>query len=302
METNWLEDFLKLAEEGNFSRAAEMRNSSQPAFSRRIRGLEDWIGTALIDRDTHRIALTEAGQAFRPVAEEVLRRLAQGRDQARRIGTAEAGTLRFAATHALSTTFFPDWLRTCGRDDDLGTISLIADNMVGCEQVMLAGTADMLLCHHHPAAPHRLDPANFISILLGTDYLVPVCVPDENGAPRFPLPGDLARPLPYLAYDDTSGMGRILTASQVIPQHGAELKPVFRSHLANALSRMVRDGKGVAWIPFSLCSEDIAEGRLVRAGTEAWDVPMEIRLFRPRARKGKQTEDFWQRASFTARH
>jgi len=75
MDTGWLEDFITLAEEGNFSRAAETRNLSQPAFSRRIRALEEWVGTELVDRDTHRIALTEAGEAFRAVAEDVLRRL-----------------------------------------------------------------------------------------------------------------------------------------------------------------------------------------------------------------------------------
>ena len=42
MELAWLEDFLALARERNFSRAAEVRHISQPAFSRRVRMLEDW--------------------------------------------------------------------------------------------------------------------------------------------------------------------------------------------------------------------------------------------------------------------
>ena len=47
MELVWLEDFLALAEALNFSRAAEARHVTQPAFSRRIRALEGWIGAAL---------------------------------------------------------------------------------------------------------------------------------------------------------------------------------------------------------------------------------------------------------------
>jgi DNA-binding transcriptional LysR family regulator len=296
METNWLEDFLKLAEESNFSRAAEARNSSQPAFSRRIRGLEDWVGTRLIDRDTHRIALTEAGETFRAVAEDVLRRLAQGRDQTREIGGAEAGTLRFAATHALSLTFFPDWLRDHGDDTELATISLLADNMQACEKIMLAGKADFLLCHHHPTSHHRLVPGGFCSIRLGEDRLIPVCVAETDGKPRFALPGDAQEPLPYLAYDDRSGMGRILAAAQVISERHAVLRPVFRSHLATALLRMARDGKGIAWAPHSLCAPDLARERLVRAGGENWDVPMEIHLLRPRSRQGLAVESFWSRA------
>jgi len=37
-----------LAERRNFSRAAEARHVTQPAFSRRIRALEDWVGTPLV--------------------------------------------------------------------------------------------------------------------------------------------------------------------------------------------------------------------------------------------------------------
>jgi hypothetical protein len=58
MELDWLEDFLALVEHQHFGRAAEARNVSQPAFSRRIRLLETWLGAPLFNRDTHRVALT----------------------------------------------------------------------------------------------------------------------------------------------------------------------------------------------------------------------------------------------------
>ena len=64
----WLEDFVALASTGNFSRAAEERHMTQPAFSRRIRALEEWLGVVLIDRATHPAVLTEAGEWFRSVA------------------------------------------------------------------------------------------------------------------------------------------------------------------------------------------------------------------------------------------
>jgi len=56
---------------------------------------------------------------------------------------------------------------------------------------------------------------------------------------------------------------------------------------------MVRDGRGVAWIPQSLAEQDVAAGRLVRAGDALWDVPVEVRLFRPRARQSPAAEGFW---------
>ena len=101
MNLLWLEDFLALASTGNFSRAAEERHMTQPAFSRRIRALEEWLGVVLIDRTTHPAALTEAGEWFRSVAQEILARVAQIPDEARAIADATSATLRIASTHAL---------------------------------------------------------------------------------------------------------------------------------------------------------------------------------------------------------
>ena len=77
MELIWLEDYLALSETLNFSRAAEARHVTQPAFSRRIRALEGWIGAPLFTRTTHGVALTPAGEHFHNQAEVLTRALHQ---------------------------------------------------------------------------------------------------------------------------------------------------------------------------------------------------------------------------------
>ena len=62
METKWLEDFVSLAETRSFSRSAQLRHVTQPAFSRRIQSLEVWAGTDLVDRSSYPTQLTPAGQ------------------------------------------------------------------------------------------------------------------------------------------------------------------------------------------------------------------------------------------------
>ena len=52
METKWLEDFVSLAETRSFSRSAQLRHVTQPAFSRRIQSPEAWAGTDLLDRSS----------------------------------------------------------------------------------------------------------------------------------------------------------------------------------------------------------------------------------------------------------
>ena len=79
METKWLEDFVSLAETRSFSRSAQLRHVTQPAFSRRIQALEAWAGTELVDRSAQPARLTPAGQALYPQALEVLQALESAR-------------------------------------------------------------------------------------------------------------------------------------------------------------------------------------------------------------------------------
>lgn len=83
METKWLEDFVSLAETGSFSRSAQLRHVTQPAFSRRIQALEAWAGTALVDRSSYPTRLTPAGQALHAQALEILAGLQAARQSLR---------------------------------------------------------------------------------------------------------------------------------------------------------------------------------------------------------------------------
>ncbi|NHZ82661.1 LysR family transcriptional regulator [Massilia sp. CCM 8695] len=70
--TRTLQCYLAVAQELNFRRAAELLNMSQPPLSRQIKGLEDLLRVQLIVRDTHRVSLTTAGEAFKDEAHRVL--------------------------------------------------------------------------------------------------------------------------------------------------------------------------------------------------------------------------------------
>ena len=64
---------------------------------------------------------------------------------------------------------------------------------------------------------------------------------------------------------------------------------------ASVLTAMARDGRGIAWTAQSLVQDDLASGRLVRAGAPDDDVPIEIRLWRPKARQSAAAEALWSR-------
>lgn len=291
MELIWLEDYLALAETLNFSRAAEARHVTQPAFSRRIRALEAWVGTELFTRTTHGVAFTAAGAHFRSQAEVLTRALHQLRRDTIEASGRGGRPLSIAATHALSFTFFPKWVRGNDRMLALGHLNLISDSMQACEQMMLRGDAQFLLCHHHRDMTSRIEGGQFRSIVVGSDTLMPLCAPDRNGRPRWPLTG--AVKVRYLAYSAQSGLGRIVAARAPIDGRAFSLQTVFTSHLAATLLSMARAGDGLAWLPRTLAEDDIAAGRLVEAGAPKLAIPIEIRLFRPTARQSQAAEAVW---------
>ncbi|MEB0041319.1 MULTISPECIES: LysR family transcriptional regulator [unclassified Pseudomonas] len=288
MELVWLEDFNALADSGNFSRAAELRHVTQPAFSRRIRALETWVGVDLFERTTQGAALTEAGKHMLTSAQEMTRRLYQMRLDAREVAGKQVRTLHFAATHSLSFTFFPGWIRGIERGAPIEALRLLSDSMMVCEQMLLHGEVQFLLCHQHPDVPPRFAADQFHSKAVGGDVLTPLRAAD------FLAEGDSA-PLQHLAYTAESGLGRIVGARLQGEHSPPALNTVFSSHLAAVLLSMALEGKGIAWLPRSLAEQEVSSGKLVRALDERWDIPVEIRLFRPNAALSDFAEDFWAR-------
>lgn len=302
MDLAWLEDFVAVAEEGGFSRAAEQRHVTQPALSRRIKALEEWLGAPLFERSTHMITLTAAGQSFRPVAEDVLRRVLNGREEALEAARLKAETIQFVATHALSQTFFPDWIRKVDRVRAGSAVQLVASNFAGCEKLLLEAQAHFLLTHYHPTLVTRLDTDRFQRIELNTDVLIPISAPaskltPQSGrrrklTPRYQLPGSGKIPLPYLAYHPGSGVGRIVSSFLAAKEPVAVLVPSFSAPIM-LLIDMAREGRGITWAPRSLVQSEIQSGRLIRAGGQEWDIAISICLFRSRARLTNAAEIFW---------
>ena len=294
MNLLWLEDFLAVAATGNFSRAAEDRHCSQPAFSRRIRALESWVGVELLDRSSQPAELTEAGEWFRTVPTDILARVARVPEEAQRLAEANSATLRLAATHALSFTFLPRWLRSLESNTPLGPVQLMSDVLQRCEALMLNGKVQFLLSHAHAAAHGVLDSAPFTSTQIGTDVLLPLSVADGQGNAMHPLRDEAGHVVPILRYSDESGLGRIMHALLDRRLDQFTNRTVFTAHLASVLRPMVLDGRGIAWLPKTLVEDDLRSGALAPAAGPEWSIPVAIKLYRDDKFLGSSAERLWQ--------
>ena len=296
----WLEDFRTLAATGNFSRAAEERHTTQPAFSRRIRALEEWLGADLFDRSTQPARLTEVGEWFRSVADDLLARVERVQGEARRVAEARSVTLRIASTHALSFTFLPRWLRDLESRTTLGPVQLASDVLQRCESLMRQSQVQFVLSHAHALARGELDADPYRSVTVGQDQLVPVAQSDGDGRPRYRISGAGAGEVPVLQYPEESGLGRIVRAVVGRRLDAMAVRVAFTAHLASVLRTMALDGRGIAWLPLTLVQEDLVANRLAVAAGDDWKIPLEIRLYRDPRPAGKAAESFWQSANAPA--
>lgn len=101
MELRHLRYFIAVAEELNFSRAAEQLHIAQPPLSRQIRQLEDDIGVQLLVRNKRHVDLTEAGQVFLDEAKKLLAQAAHATEITRQTQNREAGSVRIAIASGL---------------------------------------------------------------------------------------------------------------------------------------------------------------------------------------------------------
>lgn len=93
MDLRQLRYFIAVAQERNFTRAAEQLNIAQPPLSRQIRMLEEELGVTLLQRDSRPISLTPAGRVCYEQAVQILGRLEQLKAATRRVGLQERSVL-----------------------------------------------------------------------------------------------------------------------------------------------------------------------------------------------------------------
>ncbi len=294
MEIKWLKDFLVLSVERNFRIAAQQSHVSQPAFSRRIQALENWIGAPLIDRSSHPSQLTEAGKLFLPVAQKIIDLAEMGKVEAQTQAQEENEKITFATLGTLAQGFLPAWLK--------GLQPLIAIqhfrvrtefcNIAEYFSALEEEEADFFICYENVAAKLHENDNVFTSKKLGVETLIPVVSPDETGAPKWWLPDASTDIIPILHSLPKSSPWPIMSHIEEKYAH-INFKCVYNSSLGPTLRAMAIEGFGLAWIPNALVKEDLLNGRLVRAAEPADDILVDIMIYRCLKNSEHRVEKFW---------
>ena len=290
MDITLFKDLERLSQTGNFSQAAALGNISQPAFSRRIKTLEGWVGVTLVDRSRQPVSLTPSGAQMLDAGLQALARIEQERSQILEAQSLpDRYVVTFAAQHSIGWRFYPAWLRAL--EEAYGPVlsRLRTDDLPGCLRDLKEGHVDFVIAYQS----RRGVTEDWVDhLVIGEDRLIPVCKPDPDGAPMFRFDGEDVQ-MPYLRFGDTAPIAQHL--APMLARHGLHdrLRAVYENTMGGALRIRARAGDGVAWLPQSLVAPDIEQGILVQTGAPEWAVDVQICLCRDRGRNNRITRALW---------
>jgi DNA-binding transcriptional LysR family regulator len=133
MELRHLRYFIAVAEERNFSYAAQRLHIAQPPLSQQISALEAEIGVKLFDRKKRPLQLTSAGQVFLEEARLVLNQLEHAISQTQRANRGEIGQLIVGTNSSIANSVLPEMLRTFR--DRFPHVKLVLRELTASEQI-----------------------------------------------------------------------------------------------------------------------------------------------------------------------
>jgi len=294
MELRWLDDYIALARTRHFSRAAEEQNITQPTFSRRIKLLEDEMGTVLVDRNTLPLSLTPAGELFLQFAERTAGQLRNTQEQLQQLKMQEHNTLLVAATQTLYICFYQQWIEQTASTTDL-SFNLNSASWTSADLVaaLTEQRVDVSLCHwhthHHPL--DTLSEGQLTYKVLAKDRLIPVGLAD-SGEAKYQFPGNKKQPLPFIDYQDKSYFFSALQNHLQQREPHLHLLTMNRNMQSVSVKALVMEGYGVGWLPERLVQREIDAG-LLAVVSDVDAIELEIRAYRSVNNQKSKLNEFW---------
>lgn len=273
-----MQAFAAVADLGSFARAAERLDVSAVMVGKYIQQLETHLGTALLQRNTRRQRLTEAGVAYLDGCRQVLEQVQQAEASVAGLQQRPRGLLRVSAPStwgscvlapALVPLLQAQPLLNIELDLSNRTVDLIEDGFDAAIRVGPLPSQELVA---------RALPPYAMSLCASPAYL------QRKGIPR--EPGDLAAHdcLSHLAW--RGGHGWQLASGEAVDW---EPQARLSSNDGQALRQAALAGAGVLLQPTAMLGEDIAAGRLVCLLQAYLPVPRPMHLIylpdrRPRPR------------------
>ncbi|WP_027944918.1 LysR family transcriptional regulator [Amycolatopsis taiwanensis] len=258
MDLRQMEVVVAVAEAGGFTAAAQRLHVVQSAVSTTVRALEKELGSKLFERTTHRVTLTQAGEAFVPAARTALR----AAEQARAAVDAMRGELRGRVTVGTMQGVWAGLHRALAslRAEHPGVVVNLRQAAVAdIRQALREGTVDLAV-----VAFDRQQQRGLATRLLSREEMVLVASPGRDFTDDVLVTFAEVAPLPFV--DFTPGWAIRYAVDRAFRAALVERSNTFEVNDIVAASELVRHDLGVCIMPESIAARfpDLAVRRFAQ--------------------------------------
>lgn len=289
MRLEWLDDILAIAQTGSFSGAAERRNLTQSAFSRRVQQIEEYIGVPLFDRSRKPVQLRPTTLAQSAQIEQIAAALRQLVVDLRRGDRVASNRIVIASQHSLTTSLAARIVQGIHDSGQEVYVRLRSANLDDCFALLLSRNADLAIVYGLP--DESSFPGDYLdSVDLWSDRLIPVLRPDRA---RVLAAGALPE-LPIVAYPPEVFFGAVMTERILPALDPATLAlPRAETALTMAALEMAAAGVAAAWVPETLARLGIAQGRIADLSAILPACALSVRAVRLKGAHGPAETVIW---------
>jgi LysR family transcriptional activator of glutamate synthase operon len=245
MELRQLRYLVALAEERNFTRAAEREHIAQPALSQQVRRLEQETGLALVERTTRRVALTEAGELLLVRARRILAELDAAQADLQALSGVQTGHVLIGTIHTMGPIDLSLALGAFHQRHPGVELTVLEQSSEELAELLRVDELDLAFL----SVTERVESHGIGLHQLVSEELVAIVPRDHRlGARRRVRMAELADQR-FITYREGARLRELLTSAGRAA--GFEPQVALESNESQLIRRLVARGLGVAILPRS---------------------------------------------------
>jgi DNA-binding transcriptional LysR family regulator len=290
MDQQSLEDLLAFIELRNITLAANRRNISQPAYSRRLEAIEAFYDIALVDRSGRPSVPTRALNAMQEEIELALIGL-------KRVGKSFAGnsgfnrTIHIAAVHSISVGPLPVAISKIEKQIDKLGIRLHSANQDICFRLLMTEEVSVMLAYESVDQPLQAPLDLVKKTIVSTDQLVPVCNIKLARQLRDLLANNAT--IPLITYPVDIFLGRLMY-HDVLARSPYVFSTKLVAGMTSVVSSAVSAGLGIAWLPASVIKGQLHNKELVIIDDVGFPkIDLTIAMLQLRRKDAESLSELW---------
>lgn len=179
MDIQALTAFIAVAEHQSFSLAAEQLHLTQPAISKRIKGLEEQLNNPLFDRHNRSLSLTNTGHSLLPKAREIVQLVNDTQLSIRNMNHRVEGRLKLGTSHHIGLHRLPPYLKSFVSQFPHAELNLSFMNSESAYQAIAQRQVELALTTLEISNSDNFHTEGIITEELWQDKMIFVCAKDH---------------------------------------------------------------------------------------------------------------------------